>query len=305
MLPGKHLSFLLALALLTHCNKNELSEECAELCKDRCSAFEDCEFEMWAGCERDCGASLLHANCEYETPPDQLTCAELEEIYDCTDYCLEFCARAPKCGGFDQQLCLEGCTAETPFICNAASVPARTCDQLKPEARLYESAGEALASEDEGNVAVGYASPYSGEEYGLCQRASECDPPLACVLATNTCGACVADADCESGFGRYSCSNGACVEVACVTSDHCVLDYVCDPATHTCVGCLSDATCTGTYAACDVNAHQCVECTSDAYCDETFPRCDTEKSQCVECLSNADCTDPQRPVCGTSRICTR
>jgi hypothetical protein len=82
--------------------------------------------------------------------------------------------------------------------CNAASVAARTCDQLKPELRNYEDSARAERSGSD--VAVHGSI---GNAYGLCADADDCELPLGCTLSTNTCSACASDADCDRGFGSY------------------------------------------------------------------------------------------------------
>jgi len=256
---------------------------CLTMCDDRCDAFVGCGFAVSAACADDCKRSLKHADCRGFRPADQYTCGELESVHECAAYCTEFCVWASACGSFDQQLCLEGCSYGEPDICNPASVAARTCDELKPEARTYDDRGRSL--QDSG---LGYAGFSDYTDYGLCRDADDCELPDACDLATNTCGACVQSSDCERllGINPYLCSNGQCLEVDCVTDADCGIGFrLCQPSTHTCVECLSNADCPSTYLSeCDPESSKCVECLNDSHCDDgtSFDRCDTGTHHCVQ-----------------------
>jgi len=196
------------------------------------------------------------------TAPDQLTCTELKGAYACADYCATLCARAPSCGSFDSNLCAQGCTTQSPSICNAASVAARTCDQLKPELRDYEDT--ARAEHDGSHIQIGFGGT---NHYGLCTKADDCELPLTCALSTNTCSACASDTDCKRAGGKYVCSSEkACLEVSCLTDADC-FGRVCDADSHECVECRGDADCKSVYGACDTATSECVECTSDANCE--------------------------------------
>jgi len=306
MAYSKRLVGALGLLLLVQCGEKagrddgENAAACRQLCEGRCSAFAGCGLEARAGCVDECAASLQYFDCEFERPADQLTCDELEEIAACTNYCTEFCARATECGSFDRADCLGGCTDEQPLVCNPASVAVRTCDQLKPEARVYADAGRSLRDD-------GFASghSYDPEAFGLCRNPDDCDLPLTCLPATNTCGACSQASDCERGspFEAYVCSNGECLDVECAINDDCILG-VCDLATYTCVDCVSDADCSTGFRICDTAVNECVECTSDAHCSAATPRCDLVQSRCRECLSDADCTDASQPACISGGFCS-
>lgn len=213
--------------------ESEGNPACDATCDDRCNAFVGCGFDVQASCAAECKSSLQHADCRGFRPADQYTCEELEEVHACADYCHEFCVWAASCGSFDQQICFEGCAYGTPPICNPASVAARGCDELKPEARMYDDIGRSL-QEDDQIVLGGSFTDYSA--YGLCVSARDCTLPEGCSLATNTCGACTQDSDCEDGLSvtHHLCSSGQCLKVECLADDECVSQH-CDADTHTCV----------------------------------------------------------------------
>jgi hypothetical protein len=202
---------------------------------------------------------------------------------DCASYCSTLCARAPMCGTFDEKLCLQGCAISPPPICNPASVAARSCDQLKLEARDYQGAANAA----NGNGTGGYVSGIAWLSYGLCQYTNDCTSGMACLAATNTCGQCVANADCTDNLGtRYACQSGACQMVECLKNSDCgISSQVCDTTHGNCVECVADADCaskiTGT----------------------VFPKCSPSHT-CVGCLSNADCTSPNLALCLGMSFCT-
>jgi len=156
---------------------------CDASCEDRCDAFVGCGIGVTASCADECKSSLKHADCRGYRPADQYTCDELQEVRNCARYCTEFCVWAAACGTFDQQVCLEGCTYEGPPICNSASVSARTCDELKPEARTYDDVGHLL--QEGGDFAFGGSASLS--TYGLCLTARDCEATEMCALETNTC----------------------------------------------------------------------------------------------------------------------
>jgi hypothetical protein len=185
-----HLSRSLLLLCLVQCGTppepeaEDTGKSCRTVCKEQCSAFAACGFETQPDCADECENALRHIDCRGERPADQFTCEELELYHACATYCGAFCARAPECGSFDGQRCLEGCSYGQPPVCNAASVAARTCDQLKPEARLYDDLGDSLQRESDFAY---FSSPDAYLAYGLCREARDCTAPLTCSLATNTC----------------------------------------------------------------------------------------------------------------------
>ena len=284
---------------LVQCGKGASDDEqtdegnpaCEATCDDRCSAFVGCGFDVQASCADECKNSLQHADCRGFRPADQYTCDELAEVNACAAYCHEFCVWASACGSFNQQTCIEGCAYEKPTLCNPASVAARTCDELKPEARMYDDIGQLLQGDSE--FAYG-GSFFNYREYGLCLEAQDCELPETCSLATNTCGACAEDADCDRGLSskHYVCSTGQCLEVACVVDDDCFTGR-CRADTHTCVDCLADTDCDSFFTKCNPETLECVRCLDDSQCsDESyFKRCDTAEHQCVECLTDDDCPD--------------
>lgn len=295
------------------------SPSCRAFCGDFCGALARCAAPAAGDCKAQCELGAGEHGCADAPPADRLTCAELLQSYACVDYCATLCTRAPSCGSFDPASCATGCAYLGAPICNAASVAARSCDQLKPELRLYEEAAQALREGDE-LIHIG-----SGPMNGLCRTGQDCLPPLGCSAQTNTCGACEADVDCTRQFETYICSaEKQCTAVSCASDTDCALGFcnlathecgdcrssadcqgvfkACEPVSATCVECLSDAECTREYAArCEVGRNRCVECLSNADCTSSFsPRCDQQTKSCGACETNADCTAPGRPVCSYS-----
>jgi hypothetical protein len=267
---------------------------CHSFCDSTCHALDVCNIEKpTADCAGECVAGLGATDCSTARPPDQLTCPELQRVYDCAQYCTTLCTRGPECGTFDSSLCVEGCAAEQPTICNTASVPARSCEQLKPELRLYEDNGRAQQS---GGEVVSFSSP---KAFGLCRTGTDCELPLSCLAATNTCGPCEADADCARDAGsQYACApQKECIKVACLTDGDCY-GHFCDTQRHACIDCRMDADCKEYLPGCNAETAKCVMCTRDEHCTGTpFPRCNTATNRCAECVSNADCSDPSSPRC--------
>ena len=211
----------------------------------------------------------------------------------CASYCAELCDRAPECGSFDAARCRTGCAEDQPAICNPASVAARSCDELKPELRLYDDI--ARASEDGSDFASGGFGP----RFGLCATAHDCEEPLGCSLETNTCGPCRTNEDCAQAYGSHICAEDqTCQQVGCLADDDCS-SGICSAGSHECGDCRSDAECSGIFGVCNVNVAKCVECVSDAQCtDGSFgPHCNLTENSCAECLSNSDCTDPYHSRC--------
>lgn len=277
------------------------SERCREMCESGCEAFAECNLGGGSeSCADDCTKTLGASDCSDAVPLDQLTCDELKREVDCASYCVAICHRAPECASFDEPLCLAGCGAEHVSICNPASVDARTCDQMKPEMRLYEEAGRALHDGDGFGASFGF-----GPQYGLCKNADDCEPPLSCSAETNTCGDCTTDAECDDGTlsQAHMCDQGACVEVECTNDDHCFGGF-CDLAAHVCGDCRDSSECSSSGApACDVSTFTCVQCVEDSDCTggTAFgPLCNTARHSCVECVTNADCTSPNRSKCDPS-----
>jgi hypothetical protein len=188
------------------------------------------------------------------------------------------------------KLCAQGCASAEPFICNPASVPARTCDQLKPELRDYEDLGRSLNTPgDHGS------SGNSSTTYGLCSSNWECRGQR-CDLTTNVCAPCRVDADCKEDFGAHICApDGSCMSVRCAEDADCSGGDKCDPATHECARCLVDADCAGQIAPhCSRVKKSCVPCTADAHCvgQATGSHCGLTSpfdSICVQCITDADC----------------
>jgi hypothetical protein len=213
------------------CSGESSSNSCVAYCDNLCSSLSICEISTGAeDCQEACQSGLTDAQCRDQPAPDRLTCDELTEVVTCAEYCGTLCERAPQCGTFDAEACVTGCASTSHSICNPASVAARTCDQLKPEIRLYD-----LIGKPDGDDAVGGGSP---SRFGLCKEAEDCDAPLGCSQATNTCVTCKANEDCAHDDDVYVCNDDQeCEEVECVADKDCPLSSrpVCDTKTFTCV----------------------------------------------------------------------
>lgn len=305
--------------------------DCSGYCENACDAFAACSLDAGAGCVEDCTGDLGEVACEALTPLDRLTCSELEVAFTCALHCEAVCRRAAECATFDETLCVVGCGQDVPSICNPKSADARTCDQIKIEARAYEELGRALQDPGSGDFGSGGSASSGPSPTGLCTTASGCEMPLACSLETNTCGACATDAECDRGFsasGSLACIDAECAAVECVDDGDCILGGVCEE--HVCRECREDADCASgvcdasqllcaecrvdadcaasslgaIYPACDPSTLQCVECIQDDHCAQgllasVYHAC-TAEQRCVECTADAHCTDPQRPACDTS-----
>ncbi len=315
-------SALWLLGFQTSCSSSSdggASATCTARCSDLCKALSACDTPP-ADCQAQCTLGL-GADCA-GPPADQLTCKELSATYACADYCATLCTRAPECGSFDSRKCAIGCASESPTICNPASVAARTCDQLKPELRSYQETAE--IEQSGGHVSSGHFGP----SYGLCESAEDCELPLGCASATNTCAACDSDADCARTYPHYACSAAhECTKVDCVVDADCSIDLTgqfCDPTLHVCGECHSDADCKGVISGtvCDEAKLKCVQCVDNGDCSNDAPRCEASLQYCtscktdadckgrsgtpfcdftcVECKSDADCTDDAKPTCDTA-----
>ncbi|MEI9937995.1 MAG: hypothetical protein WDO69_12320 [Pseudomonadota bacterium] len=283
------------LSQLAGCSSGESAgTSCASQCGDLCKALAGCDGEVPSNCVSQCTTSVAGANCSDSHPPSQLTCAELKESYACADYCATLCTRAPDCGSFDSKLCAQGCTIQSPSICNAASVAARTCDQLKPELRDYEDT--ARAEQGGSHIGIGFGGT---NPYGLCTDADDCELPFGCSLATNTCSPCESDDNCKRTLGSYICSaEKQCTKVECASDADCP-GRVCDAQRHVCAECRADADCTGFYERCNTQTATCGQCLSDADCkDDVLAHCDLDTNRCGQCVTNADCAgNPDFPRC--------
>jgi hypothetical protein len=176
---------LCGLVAFVGCSDPAPDNSCVSFCDDLCSSLEACDIQL-PECRASCQGGLSPAACQGEESSDRLTCAELEQSVACAEYCSKLCNRAPTCGSFDATTCVSGCLEVDPEICNSASVEARTCAELEPELRFYDEAGR--------DPGVSVAGP--GSSYGLCEDADDCEEPLGCSLATNTCATCETDEDC-------------------------------------------------------------------------------------------------------------
>ena len=317
---GRGLWLLPLLSLFAACSGSSTGSgaSCQAFCDDLCDTLAACpDVALQPGCAGECAANS-RGDCSRSRPADQLTCSELEQVYECAHYCATLCERAPSCGSFDSGKCSEGCAAEGPPLCNAASVAARTCDQLKPELRLYQDVAEA---ERDGDHIVDGSS--DARQYGLCREAADCELPLGCLARTNTCGPCQADADCEQGVSAYVCSAGQCSKVDCASDADCSGGRFCESTLHVCGNCHSNADCSEPRGVCSPATAECMQCVANGDCTVDLPHCDTSLTSlggvcepcksdvdcadrpatpfcdfsCVECKGNADCTDAARPTC--------
>ncbi|MET0790514.1 MAG: hypothetical protein ABW061_03255 [Polyangiaceae bacterium] len=300
---------------------------CKAACTDLCQALAACDDGAPSDCEAQCNLGTSGVSCSGVRPADQLTCNELSASYACADYCATLCTRAPSCGSFAADTCARGCASQSHSICNSKSVAARTCDQLKPELRLYDDAGNA----GQGEIVVGGGF---GAQYGLCTSATDCDLPLGCSATTNTCSPCEADADCGRTYPHYACSTKhECTKVDCVVDADCSASLsspttFCDASLHVCGECHVDADCKNATLGkvCDEKTLKCVECVDNGDCSKDSPRCDEslqycsyckvdkdcagyadapycETLGCVACRADTDCTDVAHPTCNYRGAC--
>lgn len=302
------------------CSDSSSSDACVSFCDDLCASLEACEVES-QDCRSSCQRGLNDRACRGQASPDRLTCEELIETVACSEYCVALCDRAPTCGSFDGQACVSGCLAVGPTICNAASVDARTCEQLKPEIRLYEEAGTETAGDHS-------AASSLGADYGLCRDVDDCEEPLGCSQQTNTCAACETNEDCAGAYDARLCNDAnECEAVECLSDGDCILGRPCNTETYECGECREDADCTSfsggacdtktlkcveckqdsdcelsLYSSCDVARQKCVECGDDSHCTSSFaPACDTKARECVGCNEDAHCTQAYAPACDTAQ----
>ena len=284
-------------ALLSGCSSNASDSaakpktDCQAVCDDLCQALETCNMPHDLECPSTCARNLTALDCSRSQPASLLTCLELEQAYACGKYCSALCTRAPSCGAFDTTPCAEGCLLEKATLCNAASVPARSCDQLKPELRFYQEAASAHRAEQD------FGGSLSNAAAGLCATKDDCAAPLGCSSKTNTCAPCEADAECSQAAGAAFCAaNKQCTKAQCVVDAQC--PKFCDTARHVCGECRSDAECAAPKQACDVASATCVSCTKDVQCNDGLNSlCDSQSHTCRACLTNADCKDPAAPRC--------
>jgi hypothetical protein len=126
-------------------SSNNEVQPCRAWCDKACAALHACH--DWVDsdtCPSSCQTELGATPCTRLRSPDQLSCSELDHAFECINYCSRFCEKVSDCGAFDSTLCAEGCAAREPLVCNARSVWDRNCEQLSPEARLYEDTARAL-----------------------------------------------------------------------------------------------------------------------------------------------------------------
>lgn len=288
-------SLLCGLLAFLGCSESSSSNSCISYCDNLCSSLEACEVEV-QDCRSSCETGLNDRACRGQEAPDRLTCAELTATLACADYCVALCDRAPDCGSSDSGACVNGCLEVGPRICNAASVGARTCDQIKPEIRLYESVG----TPTDGDHAV---SGGARATYGLCEDADDCEEPLGCSQQTNTCAPCKTNEDCAGPYGARVCNDAKeCETVECLSDEDCSLGRPCITETHECGECREDADCKTSFGgACDVKTLKCVECKTDADCElGPYPSCDVAQQKCVECSDDSHCTNSFAPACDTA-----
>ncbi len=271
---------LLLLGAMVACSSSSASGDgtCPAYCSSACQALGQCNVMVGATCASDCESGVGTNACASLRPISQYTCEEIQTFANCASYCSAFCQRVPTCGAFDETLCLQGCAIVQPPICNPASVAARTCDQLKPEARNYQ---DTASTQNSGGASFVGASP---QAYGLCESASDCPSSQACSMATSTCGPCKTNADCSQLPGlSYAClSGGTCAMVDCLTTADCV-EEVCS-AQYKCVQCVTDADC----AASPVG--------------QFAPKCGPG-NLCGACVTDADCA-ASGGTCGASGVCS-
>ena len=157
-------------------------------------------------------------------------------------------------------------------------------------ARDAEEAGIAAAPDGgpERDAGDGSSAP------GPCADDFGCLAGLHCDVATHTCVACLADAQCPSAGGGH-CDPTFHRCVACLRAADCRVGHVCEPRYRTCVdACDDDAECRVEGTACNVGRGFCIQCASDANCPSSpgGRHCDVLAGRCVECLADVQCTAP-------------
>jgi hypothetical protein len=118
-----------------------------------------------------------------------------------------------------------------------------------------------------------------------------------CNLGPHTCRGCASDSDC--GGAAPACeSNGACGVCSATNATACIGGTpVCNPASSTCVACLGNAQCSGTAPICNLATHTCRACASDGDCTGATPACQAGGS-CGACsATNATKCTGATPVC--------
>lgn len=256
-------------------------DSCQTYCGDLCGLLAQCSGGAApTGCVNSCESGIGTTNCDGAPPAAQLTCAEASHTYACADYCSALCDRGPSCGGFNKRACTAGCATAYKTVCNAASVAARSCDQLKPELAIYEDRARSYITES-------WHSSYYVQT-GVCATASDCPATLGCSAETNTCAACTTDAQCvQSNDGQYirhACTNGACGDADCLIDTDCYKGW-CDANGHVCRDCRTDADCTvSIWPVCNPATFMCVDCTNNAQCvassNGIFTTCDLTTNSC-------------------------
>lgn len=285
-----------AVVAFVGCSRSASGNSCLYYCDNLCSSLQACDLEE-EDCRSNCEAELTDDACKSQPTPDRLTCAELTQTVACAQYCTTLCNRAPTCGTFNANDCLVGCLEVEPSVCNPASVNARTCDQLKPELRFYESRGTPSGGDSASGVG-------DGTSFGLCTGADDCEALLGCSRQTNTCAPCKTNEDCAAPNGSYVCNDEQeCEAVECVVDDDCSLGRPCSPQTHECGECRGDEDCGSLLrGACDPTTLKCVDCNDDSDCrGALFSACDVELQKCVECLADSDCHFAVEPPCDVAR----
>ena len=132
---------------------------------------------------------------------------------------------------------------------------------------------------------------------GLCTSDATCGG-LRCDVASGSCVACLADADCTTG-GMLRCEPMTHVCVACLNRPDCKQRQDCDTVTHRCLdACFdSDDPCPTAGFVCSEALGRCIVCTTSASCaGSATPVCDVPIGRCVQCSGNAQCP-AAKPVC--------
>ena len=144
-----------------------------------------------------------------------------------------------------------------------------------------------------------------------CNGACAGEKPV-CDPMTDTCVACLAQADCNTVPGRPACdlSTNACVE--CTDNPDCKdsAKALCDKTAERCVACLQQSDCKlATASAC--NAGTCAACTKDAECSNIAGKGVCNAGTCVQCTAakeaacNGTSCNPALNQCTTTPVGTK
>ncbi len=186
-----------------------------------------------------------------------------------------------------------GCSGNTP-VCTAGNFTCAACAvDGDCNAPTNQCVGAGLSA-----GACGRCDPNNNQGCGAGSNTPSCD------LATLTCLACAADADCDGNANGPQCIDGGADDGECHLCDPddslgCGLD-VCSAA-YACGNCADDADCAGHNNGEACVAGDCLECGDSGDCAGQV----CTANACLPCAANADCVGhPLGNLCdGTTDVC--